>query len=139
MRQSIFVLAASAAGLALLPVVPAATAMQAKPERPRATPVGNPASWFPADAYPPQARNAGQEGRTVFSLDIDAQGRVMQCNIVQSSGSELLDTTTCDLAVVNGRFSPARDAQGMAVAGVWNSAMRWQLVTGAGAVEDDTP
>lgn len=111
--------------------------MAAAPAPPRAKPIGNPASWFPADAYPPAARNAGAEGRTVFSLDIDALGRIMRCNIVTSSGSELLDNTTCDLLVINGRFEPAHDASGRPVAGTWQSGMRWKLVQDSPSFEDD--
>lgn len=96
-------------------------------------PIGNPGEWFPADSYPEAAKVAAQEGRTDFSLEIDAKGHIMTCNIVNSSGSELLDTTTCSQLILNGRFEPARDAQGRAVAGRWESAMRWRLL------EQDTP
>lgn len=100
-------------------------------------PVGNPADWFPDSAYPPEARNAGQEGRTSFSVKVDAKGRIMECDVVQSSGSILLDNTTCDLIVSNGRFAPAVDASGKPVAGVWHSAMRWQLVAASPSIEPD--
>lgn len=104
---------------------------------PHPKPIGNPGDWFPADAYPPEARNAGQEGRTVFAVKVDAKGRIMECDIVQSSGSAQLDNTTCDLIVTHGRFTPAHDGAGNAVAGVWHSAMRWQLVTGASALDSE--
>jgi protein TonB len=94
---------------------------------PQATPIGNPASWFPADAYPPAAKTAGMEGRTAFLIDVDAKGRVTGCNITSSSGSPLLDSTTCNLLVVNARFRPAHDASGNTVPGVWTSAMVWKL------------
>jgi protein TonB len=92
-----------------------------------ATPVGNPGAWFPADAYPPEAKAKGEQGRTAFTLDLDTQGRITSCNITQSSGSPLLDSTTCNLLVTNGRFKPAHDAAGKAVAGTWSSAMVWRL------------
>jgi protein TonB len=116
----------------------AVAAAQTTDSMPHAKPIGNPASWFPADAYPIEARNAGQEGRTVFRLQIDAQGRVMQCDIVQSSGSVQLDNTTCDLVLTNGHFAPAHDATGKAVPGIWQSAMRWQLVAGSPTVDSDS-
>ena len=93
----------------------------------RATPIGSPAAWFPADAYPPEAKAAGLQGRTAFTLDLDAKGRITSCNITSSSGSPLLDSTTCTLLVTNGRFQPAHDAAGQPVAGTWSSAMVWQL------------
>ena len=94
---------------------------------PKATPIGSPASWFPADAYPPQAKAAGLQGRTAFTLDLDDKGRITSCNITTSSGSPLLDSTTCTLLVTNGRFQPARNTQGQPIAGTWSSAMVWQL------------
>src|SRR3546814_8358087 len=87
-------------------------------------PIGNPADWFPADAYPPAAKASGAEGRTGFAVDIDAKGRVTSCSITESSGTALLDSTTCALVVMNGRFTPAHDAAGTEVAGVWNSSDR---------------
>lgn len=91
-------------------------------------PIGDPGKWIPLEAYPPEARAAGQQGRTEFALKIDPRGRIMQCDIVRTSGSDLLDTTTCSLLISNGSFKPARDAAGKPVVGVWQSAMRWQLV-----------
>ena len=108
----------------------AQTPPQAPPEP---KPIGKPSDWFPADSYPEAAKVAAQEGRTDFALEIDAKGHIMTCNIVKSSGSELLDTTTCSQIILNGRFEPARDAQGRAVPGRWESAMRWRLL------DNDTP
>lgn len=90
-------------------------------------PIGNPGDWFPVESYPSEAKAAGQEGRTQFSLDVDALGRITSCNILVSSGSELLDSTTCIQLISNGRFKPAHDRTGKPIAGVWTSAMRWQL------------
>ena len=98
---------------------------------PRPTPIGNPGDWFPPDAYPPEAKAQGLQGRTEFKLNIDSQGRITECDIAQSSGSPLLDSTTCALLVTNGRFAPARDPSGRAVPGVWQSAMVWKLANAA--------
>lgn len=121
--------------LGFVMLAPAAAAAQTAPtvppSQPVATPIGNPADWFPADAYPPEARAAGIQGRTEFKLDLDSQGRITECDIAKSSGSPLLDSTTCALLVSNGRFKPAHDASGRAVAGMWSSAMVWQLATAA--------
>jgi len=96
-------------------------------QTPEPTPIGNPGDWFPPESYPAAAKVAAQQGRTAFSLDIDAAGRIMACNIIESSGSELLDSTTCSQLITNGRFKPALNANGKPVAGIWRSAMRWQL------------
>lgn len=113
---------------------PTATPTAAVAEVPLARPIGNPGDWFPIESYPPEARVAGQEGRTAFALDIDARGRITECHIVKTSGSELLDSTTCSQLIANGRFTPATDTNGRPVAGQWRSAMRWQLQ--AGGVEE---
>lgn len=99
-------------------------------------PLGDINTWFPPESYPAQARARGEAGRTAFALDIDAQGRVTNCSILESSGSELLDSTTCSQAILNGRFHPARDAGGKPVAGRWSSAMRWKITESA-ASEDE--
>lgn len=113
---------------------PTATPTASVAEVPLARPIGNPGDWFPIESYPPEARVAGQEGRTAFALDIDAKGRITGCHIVKTSGSDLLDSTTCSQLIANGRFTPATDANGRPVAGQWRSAMRWQLQ--AGGVEE---
>jgi len=100
-----------------------------------ATPIGNPGDWFPPEAYPAAARIKAEEGRTGFSLDIDPAGRITACNIVSSSGSDLLDSQTCSQLIANGQFKPARDASGRAVSGKWHSAMRWKLLEGAATEE----
>lgn len=109
-----------------VPAAPAGTPPQ---------PIGRVAEWFPADSYPPKARAKSEEGKTVYAVDLDAQGRVLRCNIVQSSGSDLLDSTTCTQVISNGRFRPARDAGGKPVPGRYQGSMRWQLVEGAASAE----
>lgn len=109
----------------------AAPAASVPPSAPVATPIGNPADWFPASAYPDEAKAAGIQGRTEFQLQLDAKGRVTECDIAASSGSALLDSTTCALLVSNGRFKPAHDANGRDVPGIWHSAMVWRLAAAA--------
>lgn len=117
------------AGQSSTKVAPKAVAAPAAPDdvMTGVEPIGNPGDWFPPESYPPEARIASQEGRTEFSLDIDAAGRITGCNITVSSGSDLLDSTTCSQLILNGRFKPARDRSGKPMPGKWNSAMRWQL------------
>ena len=43
---------------------------------------------------------------------VAVDGRVPRCRVTRSSGSPLLDDTTCRLIVERYRFKPAHDAQG---------------------------
>lgn len=65
--------------------------------------------------YPRAAVEAGLGGRLVARYTVGANGRVVQCDIVESSGSAILDNTTCTLVVKRFRYRPARDAAGKPV------------------------
>jgi len=91
-------------------------------------PIGNPASWFNNDDYPPEARRNNQSGRVGISLSVDPTGKVVDCDVLSSSGFPLLDTGTCEVALRNARFTPARNAAGQAIAGTFVLAgVRWQI------------
>jgi periplasmic protein TonB len=109
--------------------LPASKDADVEAQGPSPTPLGSPSQWISNADYPPAASAAGQEGRTVFALDVDNKGRVTGCRIIQSSGSPLLDNTTCSSMVVNARFKPARGTDGKPVASAWQSAMQWKLQT----------
>ncbi len=128
--------AAKPAAAQPLTAKPAEPAPPAPPVGTRPEPIGRLGDWFPPESYPTQARARGQEGQTVFALDLDARGRITNCTIVQSSGSDLLDSTTCAQLISNGRFKPARDAEGKPVPGRFQSAMRWKLVEGVTAEDN---
>lgn len=81
---------------------------------------GNPGSWFPFDAYPPDARRAHEQGRVVVVLEVGSDGLVKDCHVAVSV-SPSLDTTTCRIALLRGRFAPVRDTAG-------NPATTWAIV-----------
>lgn len=62
-----------------------------------------------------------------FRLIIDETGRVIACEITLSSGSAILDSSTCSLMRRRARFLPGRDEQGEPVVSSWASRMRWEL------------
>lgn len=91
---------------------------------------GTPAEWVSGNIdgyrdYPRAAREAGIGGALITRYVIDSRGRVIQCAIVESSGSELLDATTCRLVIARFRFAPARDASGQPVEDVQLDHHRW--------------
>lgn len=93
----------------------------------RPTVVGSPGEFFGSDAYPPAAIRAEEEGRTVARLLIDPSGTPQVCEVQTSSGSATLDDATCRIARLHLRFTPAHDAQGKALAGIYVLPVRWVL------------
>lgn len=88
---------------------------------------GDPARFFTADAYPPDAIRAGEQGRTVARLTVDPLGIPRACAINSSSGSRSLDAATCAIAIGKVRFTPARDATGRPIASYMTLPVRWVL------------
>ena len=92
---------------------------------------GTPARWLRGritDRDYPREAIAGQiQGTLVTRYGIGANGRVDSCTIVSSSGSALLDTTTCRLVRQRFRYSPARDAAGRKVPDVLTEDHAWVM------------
>src|SRR4051794_14672821 len=100
------------------PVIPpVAPAPPAPPPPPRKTQSAQSAkgdlrTLFSADDYPAAAQSAGAEGTARASLTIGADGRVVGCNITQSTGNGSLDAATCNILRRRAKFTPARDSNG---------------------------
>ena len=84
-------------------------------------------SWYSITDYPAKSRRRGEQGVANILLDIDAKGIPVACRIVHSSSYPDLDNASCDLALKRARFSPARDANGKAVASTFAVPVRWAL------------
>ena len=87
----------------------------------------NLAALVTADDYPAEAIAKGEEGAVGFRLEIGANGRVTGCTITQSSGSAVLDSTTCRLMQTRARFTPAIDSRGRPAADSLDSRIVWRL------------
>lgn len=90
----------------------------------------DPGSWITNADYPYEVQQAGTTGIVGFTLMVDAQGSVIGCQIEQSSGSTVLDTTTCKLLNTRARFKPARDNKGRATADRYASRVMWSTHAG---------
>lgn len=66
--------------------------------------------------YPREAGETGAQGRVGVRYLVGEDGRVSDCEITRSSGSKLLDDTTCRLITERFRFRPSRDERGRSVA-----------------------
>jgi TonB family protein len=75
--------------------------------------------------YPPAALRMAIEGRVLVRIAVSAQGRATDCAPVATSGSPVIDATTCRVALMRARFRPARDAEGRAVAARAVFAVNW--------------
>jgi TonB family protein len=93
----------------------------------RARPVAALSSYIADSDYPRAAIDAREQGTTRLILDIGADGRVAGCEITRSSGSDLLDGTTCRLLTERARFTPARDTHGRAVPDAMSTLVNWVL------------
>lgn len=90
-------------------------------------PLAEPASWITTDDYPSAAARNGEQGRARYSLVVGADGRATSCEIINSSGSENLDQTTCHIVTRRARFAPARNSLGEPVSARYNGVVRWTL------------
>lgn len=81
--------------------------------------------WVTTSDYPAQALREDVEGISRFALSVSDKGEVLSCAITQTSGSALLDITTCELIRLRANFKPATNARGRPVAGIFHSSVRW--------------
>ncbi len=84
-----------------------------------------PLPWFTFEDYPMKAFEKKWEGVTAFELLVAPDGRIADCRVTGSSGHEVLDRTTCLLAVKRAKFSPARGPDGARRFGVYRSQAVW--------------
>jgi protein TonB len=77
--------------------------------------------------YPLSALRGGERGTTIFRLTVEADGSVSECVVVMSSGTRLLDDTTCLLMRKRAKFKPALDIAGKPVRDLWISRFSWEL------------
>lgn len=95
-----------------------------------AEPVGSIAEWFSQDDYPALALSQHIEGNVKVRFVVDKDGHVRQCNPITSSGSPLLDATTCAILMNNARYWPARDSAGTALTQIETQNVKWQIPKG---------
>ena len=89
--------------------------------------MANLASYLTDRDYPHDAIQRWEQGIVGFRLDVDSEGKVAGCTIVQSSGSLALDSASCRIMTERARFTPARDSQGRAVPDSVHSRIRWVM------------
>jgi len=78
----------------------------------RTRPIEPLSSLFSRRDYPRIALKAREDGTVSYRLEVSRSGRVASCIVTASSGSAILDSTTCRLLRARARFVPARDERG---------------------------
>jgi protein TonB len=76
-------------------------------------------------AYPEASRRRGQEGTVMLELRVDANGRVVDVRVTESSGFSALDAAAVE-TLREWRFRPAQRG-GMPVAGSITTAVHFRL------------
>lgn len=124
----------AAAGLLLLVFSSSPGAAVAADPPVRARSGANLASLFSDRDYPRDAVRNREQGPVAFRLTVGSDGRPTDCAVRVSSGSALLDSTTCRLLMERARFQPARDGDGKAVADAIDGRIVWRLPNDAAMV-----
>jgi TonB family protein len=70
---------------------------------------------------------AGEQGVVEVALDVAPEGRVTACTVTASSGSAILDASTCRILRSRARFNPALDAAGKPVPDRIASRIAWRM------------
>lgn len=90
-------------------------------------PVGDSSRWITEADYPAEARAARESGEVAFVVTVDDAGLVSDCRVTRSSGSKLLDKTTCRLMRQRARFVAARDQDNEPTSASWAGSVTWSL------------
>lgn len=87
--------------------------------------------------YPPRALAAGEQGAVRFRAEVDADGTVLRCKIVEGSGHKRLDRETCDLIVDHATFKPVLDGEGKAREATHEGIVNWRIPGAAPAAKTE--
>jgi len=84
-------------------------------------------SLFRVGDYPKAALANKEAGATTVKITIGTTGRIEGCTVILSSGSALLDSTTCRILVDRARFQPGRDGYGAPTLDTYVTRIGWRL------------
>ena len=76
--------------------------------------------------YPPFPARVGQSGATQMTLSISSSGAVTDCEVVSSSGSEILDRVACRHVLDALRWRPPTQ-EGLPVMATTDATIVWKL------------
>ncbi len=85
----------------------------------------NPGKWLTADGFPVRASEPGRTGTSHIDVFDGADGKPQACQTAISSGWEDFDGQACAAAIYRGKFTPATDAAGRPMNGVYRFKVSW--------------
>ena len=88
---------------------------------------GGVVSLFSTDDYPQSAIAKNEQGTTGVRIRVSKEGKVGDCRVIESSGSDTLDQQTCEIFMSRARFQPARTKSGEAVDSIALQRIHWEL------------
>lgn len=71
--------------------------------------------------------SSNESGIVSVLVEVTPQGRASSCTVTEMSGSERLDKAACNVFMYRTRFEPARNAAGMAVAGIHRATVTYLI------------
>ena len=89
--------------------------------------VGDLQGLFSGNDYPESAIERDEQGSVTVRLTVGTNGRVSNCDVVRSSGSQRLDSTTCRILQSRAKFTPARDNRGNPTTDTVTQRITWVL------------
>jgi protein TonB len=87
--------------------------------------------------YPRSALRDGFQGAVQMEFQVDADGRVTGCRVVETSGHRGMDQETCNVARNRVRIRPARDIYGRRVPDKAYMLQEWFLIRQEPTIPDD--
>lgn len=84
-------------------------------------------TWITNDDYPREALRARQQGIVFMVFRIETDGSIKDCRMIQSAGSDALDTAACSMIRKRGRFIPMLDRDGHPAVSWMSTRFRWLL------------
>ena len=87
----------------------------------------DPIKEMPGD-YPASSWAAGEQGRSSYSVAVNARGKPTACTIFESSGYAALDAKTCELVMERGVFHPMLDDDDNPIAGEYRGSHNWRRI-----------
>lgn len=90
-------------------------------------PIGERGDWVQAGDWPTDLIRQEIEGSVMADLTIGVTGKVVGCEVVQTSGYDAMDNVVCTRLTQRGQFEPALDAQGTAIEATYPMTVKFRF------------